>query len=349
MSTAIGSRRRLAVLLGSAVLLFSGVVGVAAAEDIQYGINYDVIATDTSRTPDCKKDPNAGVHQKFILPRYINPRMQEAVRAELKTLRESGFQSVRSIVGLFPGAHPSGDLVNSTKIDDAVLASISAYARDVHEAGFKELILAFGTQGAANPACRKADWGDCFDPATIATSVEAEAKIIQAAHQKGLLLRVDLLNEACVSSLVPKLANDNFAKFIRAAVQMHATQFPDTPATVSCQLERTGDGLASTQRLFAEGRDHIGFFDIHAYPAAARTEAKVLIQAGESLKGSNVPLIFGETTYGDPEYRKLIISAYRASLHRDPPEIFFWPLHTMSSGCNFDVPHPYRLQDALGK
>jgi hypothetical protein len=337
-----------AILLGS-VLALSAALRVSAADDIRYGINYDVIATDSSRTPDCKKDPNAGVHQKFVIPRYISPRMQEAVRGELKALRQSGFQSVRSVVELFPGAHPSGDLVNSGKIDDAVLASISEYVRDIHDAGFEELILAFATQGPANPACRKVDWGDCFDPATIPTSVEAEEKIIGAARQKGMALRVDLLNEACVSSRVPKLANDNFVKFIHAAVQMHAKRFPDIPATVSCQLERTGDGLASTQRLFAEGGDRISFFDIHAYPGAGRTEAKVLSQAAESLKGSNVPVIFGETTYGDPDYRQWIVSAYRESFKRDPPELIFWPLHTFASHCNFDVPHPYRLKDALGR
>src|SRR6266481_1531184 len=259
MTARIFNVRSLRPLLVGGVM-FSGICSANAVGNINYGINYDVVATDSNLIANCKTDPNATVHQKFVVPRYSSPLMQKAARQDLASMRKSGFESVRSIVQLFPGAHPSGDLVNSGKVDDSVLAAIGDYVRDVRDAGFKELILAFGTQGTAIPACRKTEWGDCFDPASITASVDAEANIISSAlsAKGGLLLRVDLLNEACVSSAVPPIANSNFTLFIRAATKMHATRFPSTPATVSCQLERASDGLLVTQHLFADSGDRIG-------------------------------------------------------------------------------------------
>lgn len=339
--------RKLTLPLVAALVLFgAGSVGIAQAT--VYGINYDVVGTDTSQTPNCKTGGNVTVRGKFVTSRYGDAKMQEAVRAELKPLRESGFQSVRSIFELFPGSNPSGDLIDTGKVDESLLGSVRDYVRDMRDAGFKELILAFGMQGPASPICRKAQWGDCFDASTIESSVEAESKIVQAAHSvKGVSLRVDLLNEGCVSAAGPKSANENFTRFIHAAAKMHATHFADVPATVSCQIERTGDGLASTERLFGESGSHVGFFDIHAYPVAAHIEATVLVAAAKSLGGSKTPVIIGETTYGDPEYRHWITDSYRQAFGRDPSELLFWPLHSMSSHCNFDVAHPYRLKDAL--
>jgi hypothetical protein len=338
----------LAALLANA-LFVAGMCFADSAQSTVYGINYDVVKTDTGLIENCKTDSNATVHQKFVVPRYGSPVMQKAVREELAVMRKSGYETIRSIVQLYPGAHPSGDLVNSGKIDDPVLVAIGDYVRDVRDAGFKELILAFATQGTSNPACRKTEWGDCFDSASIATSVDAEAKIVRAAQSvKGVALRVDLLNEACVSSSVPPAANNNFALFIRAATKMHATTFPSIPATVSCQLERSGDGLLLTQRLFTESGDHVGFFDIHAYPGAGRKEPEILRRAAESLENTETPIIFGETTYADPVYRNSIVTAYRAAFHRDPQEVLFWPLHSMASHCNFDVALPYTLKGALG-
>jgi hypothetical protein len=344
---ALNVRSMVILLVGC--LFLSGASFADAVRAPIYGINYDVVKTDSSLIANCKADPNATVHQKFIVPRYSSPIMQKAVREELAGMRRSGFESIRSIVQLYPGAHPSGDLVNSQKIDDSVLTAIGNYVRDVHDAGFKELILAFGAQGTSDPACRKSEWGDCFDSTSIATSVEAEAKIIRAAQSvRGIALRVDLLNEACVSSSVPRRANTNFALFIRSAAKMHATTFPSIPATVSCQLERAGDGLVLTQGLFTEGGDHIGYFDIHAYPGSSRKEPEILRQAAASLKNAEIPIIFGETTYADPDYRNWIVTAYRGAFHGEPQEILFWPLHSMSTHCNFDVSPPYNLQDALG-
>lgn len=331
------------------LLLVAGLSLAQSAGATDFGINYAVTATDTTLTPNCDKDSNANVHQKFVLPRYEQP-TEKTAREQLKGIHDAGFHTIRSIVQLYPGAHPSGDLVNTGKIDDSVLDPIKQYVGDVRDAGFKAFILAFGTQGTANAACKKNEWGDCFDPSTIPASVAAEAKIIAAVRSvKGISLRVDLLNEACVSAAVPKIANDNFAQYIRAAAKMHATSFPDVPATVSCQLERTPDGLATVARLFAENGDHVGFFDIHAYPQSNHKEPEMLQRAAASLQNDKTPIIVGETTYGDLQYRQFITDGYRAAFHHDPPELLFWPLHSVATHCNFDVPQPYTLKSALGK
>jgi hypothetical protein len=336
------------LLAGS--LLLGGMCYVDIAQATVYGINYDVVKTDTSLIANCKTDGNATVHHKFIIPRYGSPDIKQAVREELALMRKSGFESIRTIVELFPGVASSGDLINSGKIDDSVLPGISDYVRDVHDAGFKEIILAFGTQGPADPVCRKSEWGDCFDPATVAASVDAEAKIIRAAQTvNGISLRVDLLNEGCISDSGPHAANRNFSLFIHAAIKMHAANFPNVPATISCQLERTADGLVSTQHLFTDSGDHVGFFDIHAYPQSSRKEPEILLHAAQSLKKSDIPIIFGETTYADPDYRHWIVNAFQDAFHGAPQEILFWPLHSSTSHCGFEIAQPYNLKDAVVK
>ena len=339
------------VLTSSLMLLLATVSSSASAASTVYGINFDVVDTDVSLTPKCQTDPNATVHQKFLLPRYSNPTIQQAVRGQLKGMRESGFQTLRTIVELFPGKNPSGDLIDTGDINESVVGSISSYISDARDAGFKKVILAFATQGPGSAICRKTQWGDCFDRATIPASVEAEAKIIDSAAKstKGMSLWLDLLNEGCVSAAGPKSANGNFEELIRALAKMHGARFHAIPATVSCQIERTGDGLASLQHLFAESGDHVGFFDIHAYPLPGHNEDKMLAQAANSLRSSNLPVIFGETTYADPEYRMWITASYQTSFRREPPELLFWPLHSMPSHCGFDVAHPYDLKRALGK
>jgi len=341
--------RALASLSAGVALLLSGVSAFGADASTIFGINYDVVETDTNLVSKCKTDPNATVHAKTIIPRYGDPQIRRAVHYQLVGLHDSGFKSLRSIIELYPGHHPSGDLINMNNVDDQTLEAVRDYVRDVRDSGIKSFILGFDMQGSASPRCRKLDWGDCFDPATVPAAVEAERKIIGAAHSvEGISLRVDLLNEACVSQYVPKVANANFATIIRAAVKMHAANFKDIPATVSCQVERSGDGLVGVQRLFSEGGDHVGYYDLHVYPRPKPIEPKALADAAKSLGESHAPVIIGETTYGQPEYRNWIVNAYRAGFHRDPPEIIFWPLHSLPSGCNYDVALPYTLRGALG-
>src|SRR6266404_6949832 len=129
MSASIFTLRSLRPLLAGSLML-AGIGSAKDAGSIMYGINYDVVKTDSNLIANCKTDPNAPVHQKFVVPRYGSPLMQTAARQDLASMRRSGFESVRSIVQLFPGAHPSGDLVNSGKVDDSVLAAIGDYVRD---------------------------------------------------------------------------------------------------------------------------------------------------------------------------------------------------------------------------
>jgi hypothetical protein len=333
----------------AAILLELGIFSAAHAGNVIYGINFDVISTDTQLIPNCATDPNATVHGQAFMARYTKLSVRDAVRAELKTLRASGFRVVRSIVQLFPGDHPSGDLTNIYKLDDGVLEAAANYVRDVRDAGFDSLIIAFDTQGSASPGCRNKEWGDCFDLATVSSSVDAEERVMRAAHSvSGISVRVDLLNEACISKVIPPLLSANFVVFIRAASKMHAATFPDIPVTVSCQIERSADGLAATMRLMAESGDRMSFIDVHAYPGTTRIEADTLSRAAQSIGAAKLPFIFGETSYADPGYQRSIVSAYQEAFHGTPQQVIFWPVHSLSNHCHFDVAQPYQLNQALG-
>jgi len=112
-------------------------------------------------------------------------------------------------------------------------------------------------------------------------------------------------------------------------------------------LQKIGEGAAgevflatpTKQMAFAKPGDPLA---IKIY------RPEILRQAAESLKNTEIPTIFCETTYADPEYRQWIITAYRSAFHRDPQEVLFWPLHSMTSQCNFDVVPPYSLKNAVG-
>ena len=348
MPTAVANRWVLEYVIAGSLLLAR--LSIASGVDkTTFGVNYDVVHTDTSLVDLCKMDPNATIHHRFALTRYDDPEMRKAVREDLSEMHLSGFRSIRTLVQLIPGTNSSGDLIDTSNVNDSVLSNLREYLRDFRNAGFHSIILAFGAQGTANPGCRKTEWGDCFDPKTLAATMAAESKIIAVARSvEGIALRVDLLNEACPSKSIPLLLSSNFAMFIRSAVTMHAARFPETPATVSCQIERTSDGLVRVENLFTESGDHVGFFDVHAYPGPAPQEKEFLKAAAAKLSNTDLPIIFGETDYADPEYRDLIVAAYKQAFHRNPDEILFWPVHSKSPACNFEVENPYRLKDALG-
>src|ERR1700722_13692407 len=197
-------RNKLFLFLFTGSLLVLRMSTADGAGEATLGINYDVVHTDTSLVGQCKADANATVHQKVALTRYGDPEIQKAVREDLADMNRPGFRSIRTIVQLVPGANPAGNLIDTANVDDSVLSKVRDYLRDFQSAGFNQVILAFGAQGAGNPACAKSQWGDCFDPKTVAATVSAEAKIIAVAHSvKGLALRVDLLNEACPSKSGP--------------------------------------------------------------------------------------------------------------------------------------------------
>lgn len=348
MPTAIASLKVLGYLFAGSLLLARLSIA-SGVEKPTFGVNYDVVHTDTSLVDQCKTDPNATIHHRFALTRYDDPEMRKAVREDLSEMYRSGFRSIRTLVELIPGTHTSGDLIDISNVNESVLSNLRKYLRDFQDAGFHSIILVFAAQGTANPGCRKSEWGDCFDPKTLAATVAAESKIIAVAHSvEGIALRVDLLNEACPSKSIPLLLSSNFATFIRSAIMMHAARFPEIPATVSCQIERTSDGLANVESLFTESGDHISFFDVHAYPWDAPQVKEFLKEAAAKLGNTSLPIIFGETDYGDPEYRNRIVAAYRQAFHHNPDEILFWPAHSNPSSCNFDVENPYRLKDALG-
>lgn len=341
------SKFRLWSTSGALLLCAIPVAGFSAT--ISYGINYMVFATDAGATGKCDSDPGAPSHGKFALSRYNKPEVRSEVLEQFKAQRASGFETLRTIVELVPGDNPSGDFVSEDKIDDPVLNEVRSFTGDVRDAGFKQFILGFGTLGAAAPNCKKKEWGDCFDPKTIAVTVEAERRIIQAASSiDGVSLRLDLMNETCPSDSGPKSANTFRADLIRAVAKMHVASFSKIPATVSCQIERSGDGLATVRQLFHDSGDHVGYFDVHAYPGPTRIEAKALQQAAKSLKGVEWPVIVGEISYGDPDYRRYVTDSYRASFHKDPPEILFWPRHG-SSKCHFQLPLPYTLKGAMAE
>src|SRR5260370_30849719 len=82
ISASIFNIRSLRPLLAGSLML-AGVCFADTAGSINYGINYDVVSTDGNLIAKCEADPDATVHQKFVVPRYSSPLMQKAVRQDL--------------------------------------------------------------------------------------------------------------------------------------------------------------------------------------------------------------------------------------------------------------------------
>ena len=320
----------------------------ASAMAMLVGMNFSFLDPQIRGADACAKDPSINFRGAMFLPRYANPVIRERVKGELGQLRQSGFSSIRTLVAFADRSSQFSDWFNSSQSMQDAPRLVEMYLSDVATAGFDHVELAFSSQAGANPACRKDQWGDCFNKGTIAQNIAFVTAVRRGlAPPPGIQIRFDLANEACVK---PKMADrlaENYMSYIRPLVAEYRHQFPNDYVTVSCPIERFAEARSGLDETFRATGSGPSFYEIHAYESPAVDLHRTALNLKHALDNSPTPLVIGETNFGLPSYTNSLVSSLGGAGVR-VESILFWPLTNSADHCGVDVPPPYTPAGALG-
>jgi hypothetical protein len=336
---------------GPGLLCLAGALGAhgAAAQGaaVAYGMSFSFLEVDLSRVSSCSTvSRGATIRNAVFITRYDQPAIRTQVQQALAAMRHSGFQSLRLVVYFGPDAKSRDwfDLHDGTRAG----ALVKQYADDVKAAGFTELFLAFAIQGTASPACRVQQWSDCFDSHSTALASQFITTLRAAlGPTEPLPMRYDLALEMCSPADLQQPLRSNLLGYAKAVIAAYGKRFPGDATTVSCSLARFPGGRRSIDAAYAAAGLNPAFYDVHFYNRPDQDESVQLRALGLDLKDSQLPIVIGETSFGDRAnlqslMRDLVVPTGRV------PAIYFWPLKDQPSGCHVDVAPPYGLDRAKG-
>ena len=338
--------------LSRLLLLFSLVLGAshAWAQDPtpSYGMSFSFLNVDESQVQKCASvSRGMTIRNSVFITRYDQPAVRDQVRKALSDMRQSGFQKIRLIVYFGPDAK-SRDWFD---VNDGRRAGelMKLYAQDIKAAGFDEFFLVFGVQGTASPACRKTKWGDCFDPASTARAGEFMSTVRTAlGPTPPMPMRFDLAPEMCAPPDLPEPMRGYLLQYSKTVIASYAGRFPQDETTMSCSLARFPKGRQSIDDSYAAAGLTPSFYDIHFYNRPDQDEAVLLRAVSVDLENSKLPIVIGETSYGDQGNLQRILHSLVKPTGR-VPAIYFWPLKNHPSRCHVDAAPPYTLGVAKGE
>lgn len=320
----------------------------ASAMAVLVGMNFSFLNPQMHDPAACAKDHAVNLRGAMFLPRYADPMTRERVKTELQQLRRSGFASIRTLIAFADRPSHSSDWFDSKQALQEAPQLVATYLSDVTAAGFNHVELAFSSQAGANPACRKSEWGDCFEKGTITQSIA-----FVSAVRRGLIppietdLRFDLANEACVVPDMPKPLIANYQSYVRPLVTEYKHRFPSDTVTVSCSFKRFAEARPGLDETFAAAGGEPSFYEIHAYDNPTIDVNATARGLKHAIGDSSIPLTIGETNFGLPNYINTLTESFRtAGVQID--SILFWPLRNSAGHCGIDVPPPYTPEGALG-
>lgn len=303
----------------------------------------DPVIEDAGR---CASNPTINFGGYMFLPRYEETGIRPRVLEQLRGMRQSGFDAVRTLVSF--ADRPSAHADWFDRLRDAKQAAriVRTYVRDVEDAGFSHVQLAFAPQAGANPACRRQDWGDCFDANSISDSTAFLVSVRKdVVVSRSTSLQIDLSNEACWTQTMSPGLRDNLRSYVRSLIAHYTREFPDDATTISCQINRFADGREQLDAAYAAAAARPSFYQIHAYDNTQMRLEAVLPSVLRTLADLTIPLTIGEVSYGRSTYVDTLLRALTE--HAIPVELMaFWPLRNASSGCGVDVAPPYTRSDA---
>jgi hypothetical protein len=330
-----------AAAIALAAFVSAGDATLAAPPD-KFGMNYDFLNVDKTALALCasEKGKAAGVKGQAFLARYQDPTVRQAVLKALSGMRKAGFEGIRVIVW-FASQNDGGR--NLFNIDDPSVAAknVSEFASDLNSLGYSRFYLAFGPQGTAKVACRKATWGDCFDPQQIGKAVAFILKVRQALDASPHpALYVDLQNSGAMASGIAEQLKGNMDRYLSTLVKAYAHEFPHDLTTISIQGRNTGDRSEFVFKVYEEAGLEPSYLDFHIY----QSDPASLAQIGEALRSARkrLPVVIGEAAYGDPR-AVAAISSLAASYDPAGVQIYFWPLRDVEGDCGVDTAPPYDL------
>jgi hypothetical protein len=330
---------------------FASADGTMPVKRAGIGMNFNFHSIDMTATSRCASEgPDVTFKNTPRLTRYNDPSVQAISRNDLAQLSKRGVQWIRTMVWF---AHRPVDPLNFVmgEGNEAVVENLRQVGRDLKKFGFRKWIVAFAPLAKASPTCFREQWGDCFDPAYIQSSIDfiiaARAGLESKDHPE---LWVDLSNEACpvdnaVSPIQWKLY-ENERLYLVPLIKQYSARFPTDRFTVSC----VGDTQVRTRiavmwELFSLAGSRPGFLDAHLYEdlsSPIELRARDLALAAQFY---SQPFIVGETQISRPDLMTRITTSF-TQLRATPESIIQWPLKDRSLKCYAD--HPEMIEGFSG-
>jgi F5/8 type C domain len=274
------------------------------------------------------------------------------IKRQLAAMRAAGIESLRLIMwnqhdptgqtwGVVPSA--TGRLVEPYR------SNFIAYLKDVRAAGFKQLTIAFGTQGPNSPLLYGpsgiTDSG--YDPSLFEENwrfiqdVRSLVKKYGPASTHFDLASEDVPGPADDPALA-KIADDYVTHMYRNYVDAFGNQ-DVTVAFVG--VVGPEDAAGRVRKLVADlrasGRPLPTYFDIHPSYAPRVLDELRAVDAALTDEGVSQPLVIGEEAYDDPAVAHAI-ATYEATSSRPINEVIEWPLTADRPCKDISVSAPYR-------
>jgi hypothetical protein len=330
----------LAAAIAFAALVSTGDASLAAHPAI-FGMNYNFLTVDKTRLALCaSKNRAAAVKGQAFLVRYQEPGVRQTVLKALSDMRKAGFESIRVFVW-FAGPNARGG--NLFDIDDPSVAmkNLSEFASDLKSLGYSKLYVAFGPQGNAKVTCRQQAWGDCFDATSVDKSVSFILSVRKALDSvMHPALYIDLQSSGGVNSGPQAGVRDNMGPYLTTLIRAYSRQFPHDQTSISMSGRHVEGRIGFVQKVYADAGTAPSYLDFHVYASDPATLAEI----GDALRSARprLPVVFGETAYGDPR-AVAAITALAAPYDPEGVPIFFWPLRDVGGDCGVDTAPPYDL------
>lgn len=313
---------------------------------LAFGMNFIWWHVDLQRLSLCGT-PSGHVTKGFdlIVSNYDKPGIRSAVQGELKAMHASGFTELRTTVESAPNQIPGYFQIDTDKPRAGQL--LREYVSDVAAAGFRHLEIEYGTT-AASPSCTEY----CLDDNTIArTTAFIVAMRGAMGNSPPMSLSFDLLNEGCPW---PGRPNRQIQVYLDQLVPAYVGAFPQDQTTVSCgarqfRIPGTRSSIDAVYRI--AGRGHPDYYEVHLYyspESRYESVSDAIDQVNEELAGSNVPLIVGETNFGDAHTLQELESGLK-NAGSGLRAIYFWPKRETEIPCATDIAPPFLLKDAMGE
>jgi hypothetical protein len=328
------------VLLLLLALLLPGPARAAPA----CGMNHSFVAIDLDALPRCSAtDEAATIAGQGFLPRWSEPGMRERVRAQLAQMHADGMRALRVLVffGEWPDATPA-DIFHPARDAERAAHATAEFLRDAADAGFSELVLAFGPLALSTPGCRRVEWADCFDLGTLPNSAAFSATVAVAAARAVPAVVIDLVNEGCTAPGMPARLRAAAARYGDAvAAALAAALPPGTEVTMSAILQLGLPCVRNTLALLNAHGLRGGPVDVHVYDVAT---AALIPAAAAMAAADGRRLIIGEVGLGGPS---ALHEAVAAAIAASPPDsvraVMFWPVGNMDARCHATMAPPWRL------
>lgn len=339
------------------ILIFTYICSFAATnvyaqqnKHVLLGINFTHYKIDVQKKSECKtKGPESTMRGGAIVTNYTDPVVRAQVRTLMLSMRRSGFDSLRTIIGyrsMYPADTASGMLQSGGPgLKEPGLTNISAFAEDVAAAGFKRLTVALSPQGENNPYCKKVEWGDCYIPATFEDNWQVIRGIrttVASKIGKKLDLIFEIWQEGCPSIYLQSAPRQAASDYIIKIIKHYNDEFGSKDLLVSCADDMNPDDrLVNLLNLYDKAGVKPHIIGFHPYEINKLKLDTFFSVMNNIAKKRDLDIVIGETFYHNSALTDSAETFFKLNPDHRFKEFIQWPLKDFSSGCHFDTPPPY--------